>query len=519
MSSAFWTVTVAGLGVGFLIGWLLNAFLGRNSTRKARSQSRSLMDETQARTESLMSEMREAFEAEQEERLAREEAARSVEDARLREREKAMAKRERGLSNRDRDLSGRDKALKKRETKLEAGLQEIDKRSRAVVDQEQEIARRMEHVAGLTREEARRQLLAGLRAEVRFEAAGEIKRIKDEAQRRAEDEARMIMSLAMERLASDYSAERSVSYVALPDQAFKGRIIGSEGKNIRAFEKESGMQLIVDDNPNQVSISGFNPVRREVARRALERLIKEGNIYPKRIASVVGSTRRKLEEEMRKAGEEAVAEFGLRRVHPELVALLGRLKHRTSYSQNVLEHVKECAYLCGIMAAELDLDQKLAQRAALLHDIGKAVDYEREGTHPEIGAEIAQRFKESAVVVNAIASHHEDCEVISPISVLVATADALSGARPGARRRATVDYIQRIEKLEELAGSYDGVSSCYALRAGREIRVICTNGGIDDARTALLASDLAKRIETEMDYPGKVKVTVIREVRAVEYAR
>jgi len=299
----------------------------------------------------------------------------------------------------------------------------------------------------------------------------------------------------------------------------KGRIIGHEGRNIRAFERATGIQLVFDQDADTVVLSGFNPVRREIARMTLDRLLKDGNINPQRIEELVEKNTRSLDESMRRAGEETVKEIGLKGIHPEVVRLLGRLKYRTSYGQNVLEHVKEVSYLTGIMAAELGLDQKLAKRAGLLHDIGKAIDYEREGTHPEIGEEVARRYGEPPIVINAIASHHEDCEVTSPISVLVAAADALSGARPGARRTSLADYIQRIEKLEGLANSMDGVEQSYAIQAGREIRVICHHRKVDDAQAALLASDLAKRIQAEMDYPGRIKVTVIREMRAVEYAR
>jgi len=358
-----------------------------------------------------------------------------------------------------------------------------------------------------------------LRSETRFEAAAMIKEIKDEAQKNAEAEAKKIMSLAIERLASEFSAERNVTVFPITSPGLKGRIIGHEGKNIRAFEKTTGIQLVVDDNPEAVVLSGFNPVKREIARRTLEKLLKDGNINPQRIEEMTAKSTRAVEETMLRAGNETVKEMGIKNIHPEIVKLLGRLKYRTSYSQNVLEHVKEVAYLTGIMAAELGLDQKLAKRAGLLHDIGKAIDYEREGTHPEIGEEIGRRYGEHEIVVNAIASHHDDCEVISPISVLVAAADALSGARPGARRKTLQDYVKRVEKLESLANSIDGVEQSYAIQAGRELRVICHHQKIDDAHAALLASDLAKRIQAEMDYPGRIKVTVIRETRAVEYAR
>jgi ribonuclease Y len=346
-----------------------------------------------------------------------------------------------------------------------------------------------------------------------------IKEMKDEATRAAEAEARKIVSLAIERMASEISVERTVSQFKLPEGSdLRGRIIGHEGKNIRAFEKVTGIQLLLDEENDTVTLSGYHPVRREVARRVLEMLVKDGNIRPRRIEELTRRNRRRLEEEMKRAGQEAVAELGIEGIDPELVRLLGRLRYRTSYGQNVLQHSIEVAHLTGMMAAELRLDEPLARRAGLLHDIGKAIDYEREGTHPEIGAELGRKSGEHEVVINAIASHHEDCEMTSPISVLVAAADALSGARPGARRQTVAQYIKRIEKLEELAGSMHGVEQSYALQAGREIRVIAQSRLVDDAAVDLLASDLASRIQNEMDYPGKIKVTVIRELRAVEYA-
>jgi ribonuclease Y len=310
-----------------------------------------------------------------------------------------------------------------------------------------------------------------------------------------------------------------VSLFKLPEGSdLRGRIIGHEGKNIRAFENVTGIQLVLDEENNTVTLSGYNPVKREVARRVLETLIKDGNIRPRRIEDLTRRNLRRMEDEMRKAGQETVKEMGLKGVHAEIVKLLGRLKFRTSYGQNVLQHSKEVAWLTGMMAAELRLDEKLARRAGLLHDIGKAVDYDREGTHPEIGAELGTKCGEHEVVINAIASHHEDCEMTSPISVLVAAADAISGARPGARRQTLAQYIKRIEKLEDLANSMRGVEQSYALQAGREIRVIARTKQVDDAHVDLLATDLATRIQNEMDYPGKIKVTVIRELRAVDYA-
>jgi ribonuclease Y len=446
-----------------------------------------------------------------EKRWDAEEAARRTQ---LEAREADIERQHRQLADRDRALARRDQLLRTRDEEVDKQRQELETQRQELLKLQNQAMTRLEEVSGLSREEATRRIVEALRQEARVAAAAEVRQIKEELQRNADWESQKIMALAIERLASDFSAERPLSQVPLPDNGLRGRIIGAEGRNIRAFEKLTGMQLLFEDDAKHVTISGFNPIRREVARRSLERLIEGGAIHPRKIQLVVGTVTKKLEQELVKAGREAVEEFGFKGVHPEMIALLGRLKYRTSYGQNVLEHVREVGRLCGMMAAELGLDQKLAQRAGLFHDIGKAVDFEREGTHPEIGGELGRRYNEPPVVVNAIESHHDDCEVIHPISVLVAAADALSGARPGARRRTTVDYIQRVAKLEELAHSFAGVDSVFALQAGRELRVIVQPNKLDDDRAALLAHDLSQRIQAEMDYPGRIKVTVIREVRA-----
>jgi len=508
------------LAVGGLVGWLINNRFGAKS-----------LEAMQKRTDEAL-------------RSARREAEKVKRTMLLEARERILAERDktendlrsrRGqLQKRERDLKTAHGALDERETQLlrrQEALGETEKavaaREQTVAGSEQEVERlielqneRLREVAEMSQDEARRQLLANLKAQTRLEAAQMIKEIKDEAQRTAETESVKILVLALERMASDVSAERTISVFELPKGGdLLGRIIGQEGKNIRAFEHATGMQLVLDEEARTVTLSGYNPVKREVARRVIEALVADGNIHPRRIEDLTRRNRRRLEDEMRRAGLETLKELDLRGVHPELALLLGRLKYRTSYGQNVLQHSKEVAFLTGMLAAELRLDEHLARRAGLLHDIGKAIDYEREGTHPEIGAEVATRLGEPEVVINAIASHHEDCEVTSPISVLVAAADALSGARPGARRKTVAEYIKRIEKLEELANSMKGVEQSYAIQAGREIRVIARSREVDDAQVDLLASDLAARIQSEMDYPGKIKITVIRETRATETAR
>jgi ribonuclease Y len=518
----WWVVlaAVVGIGMGALLGWFLNNRFGHKSLEAMKVRA----DETLRGARRAAEKAKRAALLEAKEEIL---AERNKVERDLRSRRGQMKKQERDIKAASEGLQERQLDLDRSREELDEATQQLAKEREEVdaarVDVDQLVARHneaLEQVSGMTREEARRQLLENLRAKTRFDAASMIKEIKDTAQLSAEEDAKKILALAVERAASEFSAERTVSQFKLPEGSdLRGRIIGHEGKNIRAFETVTGIQLVLDEENNSITMSGYNPVNREVARRVLEALIKDGNIRPKRIEELTRRNRRRLDDEMRRAGQETLKELNIKGVHPEITKMLGRLKFRTSYGQNVLMHSKEVAYLTGMMAAELRLDEKEARRAGLLHDIGKAVDYEREGTHPEIGAELGTKYGESGVVINAIASHHEDCEMISPISVLVAAADAVSGARPGARRQTVAQYIKRIEKLEEMANSMDGVERSYALQAGREIRVIAHSKKVDDAKVDLLASDLAARIQNEMDYPGKIKVTVIRELRAVEYAR
>jgi ribonuclease Y len=521
MIGSWWAVFlgVVSVGAGSALGWFLNNRLGRKSLEATKVRA----DETLrgARREAEKAKRAALLEAREEILLERNKAENDLRSRRgqLRKQENDLKQLAQSQALRQQELDRSRDDLKEGEEALAVRAQEVE-RAQAEADRlcERHIES-LEQISGMTREEARRQLLVSLTAQTRYEAAAMIKQIRDEARQSAEGEATKILALAVERAASEFSAERTISQFKLPEGSdLRGRIIGHEGKNIRAFEQLTGIQLLLDEEHNTVTLSGYNPVRREVARRVLEALIKDGNIRPKRIEELERRHRRRLEEEMRRAGQEAVRELGLRGIHPELVRLLGRLRFRTSYGQNVLLHSKEVAWLTGMMAVELGLDELMARRAGLLHDIGKALDYEREGTHPEIGAELGKSHGEPEIVINAIASHHEDCEMTSPVSVLVAAADAISGARPGARRQTVAQYIKRIEKLEELAGSIPGVEQCYALQAGREVRVIAQSGRVGDAEVDLMAADLVARIQNEMASPGKIKVTVIRELRAVEYA-
>ena len=517
LSILLWILAAAAAAAA--ASWYITSRIGTRNLETARSEAEEIMLEAQAEAEK---QKKQAFLAAREKwyrtksQMEREAQNRQRQLEKL---QKELEAKEQVQKEAATTLKRRDQSLKDREKRLaalEVTAKEKEERLARLVEEENA---RLERISGLTSDEAKKVLLLNLRNETRFEAAAIIKEIKEETQKTAEAEAQKIMALAIERQAADYSNERTAVAVGIPNERIKGRLIGLEGRNIKAFEKATGIQLVVDESPESVILSGFNPVKREIARMVLEKLLKEGNITPQRIEEIANEMKRKMVRQIQRIGEETLRELKIEGVHPEIVRLLGRLRFRTSYGQNVLEHSKEVAWLTEIMATELGLDGRLARRAGLFHDIGKAIDYEREGTHPEIGYEIAHKYGEPLIVQNAIASHHEDVEVISPISVLVSAADAISGARPGARRRTLVDYVKRVERLEQLADSLEGVEQSYAIQAGREIRVIAKHDRLDDAQAALLASTLAKRIQQEVEYPGKIKVTVIREMRAVDYAR
>ena len=377
----------------------------------------------------------------------------------------------------------------------------------------------LERISGISSDEAKAELFKRVEEESRFEAAKLAKTIEDEVKETAEKKAKETISFAIQRYASEYVADATASAVSLPNDEMKGRIIGREGRNIRALEAATGVDLLVDDTPELVTLSAFDPVRREIARISLERLIADGRIHPTRIEEIVEKVKKEIEANIREEGEKAVFDIGLSGIHPEIIKLLGRLKYRTSYGQPVLQHSKEVAYLAGMMAGELGIDVKLAKRAGLLHDIGKAVDHEVEGSHQEIGANIAKKHGENPKVVNAIMVHHGEGDPITAEAALVAAADALSAARPGVRRESIENYLKRLENLEKMAMSYKGVEKCYAIQAGREIRIIVRPEDMTDDMSAVMSKDLAKKIEAEMTYPGQIKVTVIRESRYVEYAK
>ena len=433
-------------------------------------------------------------------------------EKRLIGKEEAIDKRIESIEKRENELGRREASVKSREKTIEEKGAECDR-------QVDEARRQLEQVAGMTREEAKRSLIDQMVEEAKHESAKRIRVIEEEAKEESVRKSQKIVALAIERLAGDFVAERSVTVFPLPNDELKGKIIGREGRNIRALEAATGIDLIVDDTPETVVISGHNPIRREIARLSLEKLVSDGRIHPGRIEEVVRKSEQEIEEAIKEAGQKAIFDVGVHGVHPEIVKLLGRLKYRYSYAQNVLLHSIEAAFICGMMAAELGLNEKQARRAALLHDIGKAVDHEVEGSHAIIGAELARKYGESPKIVNAIAAHHEDVRAETILAPLVDAADALSGARPGARREMMETYVRRLEELERITNSFKGVEKSYAVQAGREIRIMVQHDIVSDDEAARMAREIARKIENEMTYPGQIKVTVIRELRAVDYAK
>ena len=433
-------------------------------------------------------------------------------EKRLLQKEDQLDRKTEALETRSQEFGRREKELAELSRKLEAQQAEI-------LDTVRKAMENLERISGVTAEQAKAELVEMIADEARLEAGKKIRAMDEEFKEEASQKARKMISLAVQRYAADYVAEHVVTAVPLPSEEMKGRIIGREGRNIRAFEAATGIDIIIDDTPEAVILSGFNPVRREVARIALTRLVQDGRIHPARIEETVEKVAKEVDELIREAGEQALFDLGLHGIHPELVKLIGRLKYRTSYGQNIYTHSLEVAFLSGMIASELGLSAKVAKRAGLLHDIGKAVDHEIEGPHALIGADLAKKYGESPRVIHAIAAHHEDESPHDILPILIQAADALSGARPGARREMLANYLKRLEDLEKIAKSFPGVEKSYAIQAGREIRIIVDNQKITDDAATILARDIAKKVETELSYPGQIRVTVIRETRAVEYAK
>lgn len=512
-------VGVVALVVGFLFAFWVRSKLTAGKIAAAEKEAANIVSQAKKEAKNVLKEARlHAKDELYQMKLDFEKETREEQD-RLRKREKRLSQKEEHIEERSEQLERRGVDITKRErelTKMEASLQEKQTEYRSLV-QEQKV--QLEKISGLTADEAKGLLIKAMENEARYEAAKFIKRIENESREQADRKAKKIIATAIQRYAGDYVAEKTVSVVNLPSDDMKGRIIGREGRNIRALEAATGIDLIIDDTPEAVILSGFNCIRREVARLSLERLISDGRIHPARIEETVKKVSEQMDVEVRETGEQAAFDLGVHGIHSELIQNLGKLKYRTSYGQNVLQHSVEVGFLCGIMAAELGLNVKQAKRVGLLHDIGKAVDHEVEGPHALIGAKLAKKYGEPPRVVHAISAHHEDIPPNSVLAVLVQAADTLSGARPGARRETLESYVKRLEELEKIASSFSGISKSYAIQAGRELRIIVESEKVTDTEAVLLARDVAKKIEESLSYPGQIKVTVIRETRAVGLAK
>lgn len=512
-------IAIATLVVGLAAGYLVYRQYSKNKIGIAKAEAAKIIDEAHSEAKTTRKEA--LLEAKEEQHKIRAEF-----DKEAKERKAEYQRTESRLQQKESYLDKKDDALEKKQEQLE-----IQKKS--VADKEQELLviedklknsqflleKELERISGMSRDEAKAQLMDALIDTAKKDAAATAKAIEAEAKENAEKKAQNIISLAIQRCAADHATETTVSVVALPNDEMKGRIIGRVGRNIRALESATGVDLIIDDTPDVVTLSGFDPVRREIARITLEKLIADGRIHPARIEEMVDKVRKEVDGLIKEAGENAVFECGIYGVHPELIKILGKLRYRTSYGQNCLQHSLEVAFLAGMMASELGADVKIAKRAGLLHDIGKAVDHEIEGTHVQIGVDLLKKYKEHNNIIHAVAAHHGDIEATTVEAVLVQAADAISSARPGARRESLENYVKRIEKLETIASSFAGVEQSFAIQAGREIRVMVKPEVVDDSKTVFMAKEIASKLEAELEYPGQIKVTVVREIRSIDYAK
>ena len=505
-------IAACGLLVGALIGYIYRKNIGEKAIGSAEQKAKNLILDAENKSETMKKEA--ILEAKEEAHRLRSEAERDARERRaeIQRSERRLIQKEESIDRKLENIERKEESITQKEQALVNKQKDLD----TVISKQLE---ELERISGYTVEEAKAILLSNIEKEVRHDASLMIKDIESKAKEEADKKAKYIITNAIQRCAADHVAESTVSVVALPNDEMKGRIIGREGRNIRAIETLTGVDLIIDDTPEAVILSGFDPVRREIARIALEKLIVDGRIHPARIEEMVEKAEREVNAIIKEEGEQAAFEVGIHNLHPELIKLLGRLKYRTSYGQNVLKHSVEVAHLAGLMAGELGLDIKLAKRAGLLHDIGKALDHEVEGTHVDIGIDVLKKYKESDAVINGMAAHHGDYEPKSMEAVLIAAADALSAARPGARRETLDAYIKRLEKLEEIANTTQGVEKSFAIQAGREIRIIAKPDDVNDEEIVFLAREISKKIESELEYPGQIKVNIIRESRAVDFAK
>lgn len=503
---------VVGLAIGIGAGYFVRKNISEAKIGEADSLAKNIIDQANKDAETMKKEK--LLEAKEEIHRFRSDAEKEN-----RERRNELQKYERRVIQKEESLDRKQQSIESKESNLNQKLRAVDEKQKEIEAIKVKQLEKLEDISGITSDKAKDIILSNAEKEVRHEMSIMIKEIETQAKEDAEKKSREIIGYAIQKCAADHVAETTVTVVNLPNDEMKGRIIGREGRNIRTLETLTGIDLIIDDTPEAVILSGFDPIRREIARIALEKLISDGRIHPARIEEMVEKAKKEVENIIKEYGEQAIFETGVHSLHPELVKLLGRLNYRTSYGQNVLKHSIEVAHIAGIMAAEIGADIKLAKRAGLLHDIGKAVDHEMEGTHVEIGMDLLRRYKESKEVIHAMSTHHGDYEPQTVEAVLVTAADAISAARPGARRETLEAYIKRLEKLEEIANSYDGVDKSYAIQAGREIRIMVKPEKINDEEIHLLARDITKKIEDELEYPGQIKVSIIRETRAVEYAK
>ena len=505
-------VAVAGILVGFLVGFIIRKKIGEAKIGSAEAEAKKIVDEAKKNAESAKKEA--LIEVKEKNMAQRNELEREI-----RERRNEISRLENRIAKKEETLDKKTEALEHKSEVLDKKIKENEELREVQNEILKQQLKKLEEISGISIEQAKQELFERVESEVKHELAQRLDELETQFKEEADDKAKNILSLAIQRYASDHVSEATVSSVALPSDEMKGRIIGREGRNIQKIETLTGVELVIDDTPETITLSGFDPVRREVARIALERLISDGRIHPARIEEMVEKAQKEVEASVKQAGERATFEVGIHGIHPELVKLLGRLKYRTSYGQNVLKHSIEVAFLAGIMADELGVDSNAAKRAGLLHDIGKAFPHDVEGSHVEIGVNAAKKYKESREVIHAIEAHHNDVEPKTIIAVLVQAADAISAARPGARREDMENYIKRLEKLEEIAKSFDGIDKAFAIQAGREIRVMVKPEEVNDAGMKVIAREMAAKIQSEVKYPGQIKINLIRESRAVDYAK